>query len=377
MRRSQQVEVPARRKPSAQYAKPPIRRTKPSDRRNPTYDTWIKENPVNQVKSIEGPYGLTRMYFKGDGHCASKVFHLFHDVHVLTTTACHGQPGTSQIDEFFDQLVSEPPYMIDFILETYEHDGKGFEPCYLTRIRNKFDSCFMRRTRLAGQCHINHRDRVRFHFNDVRLNWSGIKRIESAMTRWRKAIEANDLNRANFDHFMHPMLGYTIAQWDTRLRKIMKVDKQLQECAPHVRDIINKWVAENIEQPRFTDYMHALKHWYENPTLQNFKDIDPEKRVLSFSILIVYMDAYTVARCFRKFHQKQNEYSKDMRNIFLYTGGFHTENYIELLGRIGCIKDIEIINPTRAQCISVERFTPWKLVASEIIYRRNMQTNKS
>ena len=187
------------------------------------------------------------------------------------------------------------------------------------------------------------------------------------MRTWKECMDANDLEGATFYHDMHQMLGHTISQWDTRLRIIMKVDKQLKECAPNVRDIINTWMNEKIKEPAYANYMHALRHWFENPTLENYESVDPDRGV-AFDFLIVYMDAYTVARAFRKFHQKQNEYNKDMRNIFIYTGGFHTENYINLLGRLGCFKDGEVVNPhpKYTQCIPVEQFTPWKLVDTNI-----------
>ena len=349
---------------SVQHAKPPtshIVPNKPSI--DPIYNTWIKKNSVNKVKNIEGPFGLTRMLFKGDDHCASKVFHLFHDVHVLTTTKCHDKPGTLQIVEFFDRLLTEPPYMIDFMLETYEYDENDLDGCYLTKLRNKFYQCFTRQTRLDGQCNVN-LDRVRFHFNDVRLNW-GPQRLELALNEWKKAMDENDSYIAEWTHDMYSMLGYSVDQWDTHLRKTLRVDKQLRQCSPQVRDIINVWMNEKLRDPEYVAPLHALKSWYANPTLENFEAVDPKRGFsMNLDLLIIYMDAYTVARAFRKFHQKKNEYSKDMRNIFLYTGGFHTKNYIELLGRLGCVKDGEVVNPRPKymQCIPVEQFTPWKLV---------------
>ena len=127
------------------------------------------------------------------------------------------------------------------------------------------------------------------------------------------------------------------------------------------------WMNEKMKTPEVTNYMHSLRRWYENPTLETYDDIDRADGLdMNINVLVIHMDAYTVARAFRKFHQKQKEYHKDMRNIFLYTGGAHTNNYIELLGRLGCVKDGEVVNWDDTQCIPVEQFTPWKLVDTNI-----------
>ncbi len=51
---------------------------------------------------------------------------------------------------------------------------------------------------------------------------------------------------------------------------------------------------------------------------------------------VAFMDLYTIARVFRKYKNIDGQVSDRARNIIIYTGDWHTRNYVNFLEGIGC-----------------------------------------
>lgn len=274
----------------------------------PDYYVWQKDMMYEEV---QGPKRLIRMYL-GPKNDPTKIIYLFGDIHTfLEPTACE---ESIRIDNYIMKWLREAPYRMDFILETYSVDMDDIIIIsHLGQLRSIFGNYFQREkkedTAVMGG--------VRFHMNDWRFERRIFKEFETKYHKQR--------------YFMDQVY------WNKKFRRIFKVNKQLQHCSLDVQRIINKWINDQV----------ALLP--DATMLDNSDYYTSKHRDYLIEYSIIFMDAYTVARMFRTFTQQEDEYAGEMRNIIVYTGDFHTENYIQLLRLLGCI--VEQISATYEEII--------------------------
>jgi hypothetical protein len=346
-----------------------------------------------------------------EGHCSSKIFYLFHDVHMRNSVSCDtAEAGrVMNIAEFMEHVVKESPYTIDFVLETYDMamPFRGEKKCYLDDLRAKFSGCFSGER--SKWCAFKDAP-ARFHYNDVRQRYTA--------QLAQMASYYNDLFRWEREDRFDVVAAYeilvpawnTLPEWKAELLEAYKVNKQLSLCTPDVRRIIEEWLSARIaaveeeltrDLTGFHDFMQRLKEAAEVQKLHGSITFTQLQHVrghlptrfslnmvmgghLRFTVLI--MDAYTVARMFRTFIRRGDASeplrhdNAPMRNVFVYTGATHSENYVELLHALGCTRDVEVVNAAPiiadsddiltmvrlydawSQCIDVDVFKPWPLV---------------
>ena len=69
------------------------------------------------------------------------------------------------------------------------------------------------------------------------------------------------------------------------------------------------------------------------------------------------MDYYLMARCFRKFERKKDEYYLPPANIIIFAGDAHISNYIEILGKLGFTINFQKkrtnVNDPNYQCLNI------------------------
>jgi hypothetical protein len=366
------------------------------------YEKWLHNDPVNKIQHLTGPVGLTRMRFYGSRNCSTKIFYLFHDIHLFN--ACKAFSNSTRIDHFMNELINTAPYFIDFILETPEitpgQESQIEDDSYMNILRKKFIKCFTRQTRKQGECNLT--SNTRFHFNDWRLNSKSLMSIVTTFNSYSE-IRLFEIQRMPMDGFkkkynyvidsklkirelateLQPWFSQTKSQIDAYFRTEFRIAKQLDKCSTFVKNIIQKWINEKLDEPEILGYISTLnkigrvmekdKKFDENE--KDWQMIGPAHEVydIVISLGMIYMDAYTVGRMFRSFKQHEREYHKDMRNVFIYTGAEHTKNYIDILTRLGCKKDFEVINPYEnatnwfsamnvQQCIDISNLGGWDLL---------------
>jgi hypothetical protein len=341
------------------------------------------------------------MRFRGNTHCPSKIFYLFQDIHVRNKVTCESE-NRMHIEDFMTHVVERCPYDIDFILETYDENGIHTDKsCYLTEMRAKFDACFSRK--LRGECTWADSPSKRFHFNDVRINYDFTLRRSGMKAQYENLFiyQDDDSKFPSFSAAYHSLssLIKTPQEWKDALMVAYKVNKQLSHCTEDVRLVITQWVNARVSAfevlmaqklQRFQDFMQRIKDLgavQESTGTATFEQVAPalgdqvKRKFFSLTMVLgdfgtepllppVIMDAYTVARMFRTFSSKRHPsvHHAPMRNIFLYTGAAHSDNYVELLAALGCTVEVEASNARDgsthiwSQCIDVTAFKPWPLI---------------
>lgn len=372
----------------------------PTQVHNEKYEKWLHDDPINKIKSLTGPMGLTRMKFYGSRNCPTKIFYLFHDVHIFNH--CKAFSQSTRIDHFMNDLINTSPYFIDFILETPEitpgQEGQIEENTYMNILRKKFIKCFTRQTRKQGECNLT--SNTRFHFNDWRFNSKSFMSILTDFNIYNE-IRFYEIDGMKVDGLktkynyvdsklkirelateLQPWFSKTTSQIDAYFRTEFRIAKQLDQCPTFVKNTIQKWISEKLDESESLGYISTLnrigKVMEKDKTFdakeKNWQIVQHSQEVaeILISLGMIYMDAYTVGRMFRSFKQRGREYHKDMRNVFVYTGAEHTANYINILTRLGCEKDFEVINPyvktdffsvtNVQQCIDLSNLGGWKLI---------------
>lgn len=333
----------------------------------PEYASRWLTAPFQRHENMLGPCRVVRMYYEKD-HCPSKIIYLMGDVHLRGSDTLQSCKNSESVTDFMKQVVKTSPYMIDFVLETYEYEyTRNSNPTdYLSDLRKEFNTCFHRGTRHTEDCQYRSVfQRVRFHFNDVRLNYKGIQNVQVTLKVFK------NFNDHAYDFMIDELKPYvkSTEEWKTFLMVEFKVTKQLEHCAPHVRQVILDWIDEQLKDPELNSYLDAFRSFVDTKDLTR---IPTNPFGTGDELMIIFMDAFTVGRMFRTFNKRHEEYSKDMRNVFLYAGNYHIKNYVTLLTRIGCTVSAET-GPCEysnvglpKQCANVKKLTPWKLINTTI-----------
>lgn len=123
---------------------------------------------------------------------------------------------------------------------------------------------------------------------------------------------------------------------ERNLKMYFKLEKELYksyEAEKIINFCVKQWA---LELARINRY--ELMEWpYTNipsDQIQNFKTQHDTNSSILTPITSIFMDAYTLARIFKKFNIKEDDrlnYPDEPTNIVIYAGNFHIYNYIKFL----------------------------------------------
>ena len=161
---------------------------------------------------------------------------------------------------------------------------------------------------------------------------------------------------------------------NTKLAKILKTKVSFQK---HIKKIILKSKIQkqidNIEDVGIKKIIEKkIETWLNNPTDTNIDwkymtwdyimkalETGNKKQIgnIYYSLASysgILMDAYTIARMFRKYSKKPNVYSGVAKNIIIFAGGQHTQRYIDVLKQIGMDAVFETAR-TEDNCVNIKK----------------------
>ena len=134
-----------------------------------------------------------------------------------------------------------------------------------------------------------------------------------------------------------------------------KITKQIQNI-PTKYNLPKQYIQNFYEETIFnqlsniinsTKEFEDLRNWYKkyDINLNKYDDdinlnTDDLNKFIKFSknsndIISSIMDIYLKARVFRSFQDTPNKYSKESKNIIIYAGYFHSENYSKMFKELG------------------------------------------
>lgn len=239
---------------------------------------------------------------------------------------------------------------------SFAESGKIIESSPLVKFENEYKHC------LSQQSELNKCLNVRFHNTDIRLPIT--KRLPFVPYIHNLMFHMDqEISKMNFDNYTKYLNAYKKALLDPRNSKEIdeyknakslpslinmykniynkfKLEKQLSQINSHIRDILEKYMNDKFNELDFKYINFNNINKFINtlpintfPTKSQTKELN---KYTKYNILFesIFMDVYLMARVFRTFDKKEYQYSESPKNIIIYVGSKHAENYREILHKL-------------------------------------------
>jgi hypothetical protein len=309
----------------------------------------LKPSPLQKIK---GPSILTVM----EHDELPQIFYLFGEAHGKYGMPCE---NSKLITDFIKDIIHHCPVFVDVYLETpykhrgYLHSGIG-DDNYLKDLEEELDHCvYLDKSDKASLSVCN---TTRVHFVDVRRSMRTTSQLHGMVHLHHGFYNALDKWGPKELKEVTDYLTY-IQSKDTIIYK--KIKKQFE----NIVNLNTRLILEN----GFDD---CIKHMSDVSLFQMLpsakKNVSQAQKMLKdvFTILVSYsnclMDYYLIARIFRDYKRKSNNYSWASYNNIVYSGNMHTTNYINILKALGFKIKTTIECPNyEEQCLDVSKMKPF------------------
>jgi hypothetical protein len=316
------------------------------------------------IKMVAGPISFYQMSHPTLPH----IFYMFGDFH-MRLRSC--KDVYYHIKDWIYLTISHSPVFIDVYLEkpyiyknyinSNEKEAKEFvekyinseefkkpqdskktknnKGCYLTDINDQFQPCFDKSKKWYS-CRTS-----RFHYSDIREIFETKSQLRGSYLSSSPELIylLNNKDNSHIDD-LNSYLSFIKNQDSFIYKRIRKQINNIQD--KKVKNIIEQSFKECTSNLKieFDNYEYS---WSITPDfIQKIKNTviiaNRFKKILENGICL--MDHYLMARCFRTFNKIKKEYNRPSYNNIIYTGGFHTLNYVKILKQIGFNIDYEQVN---------------------------------
>lgn len=303
-----------------------------------------------RIKEVTGPISIHQM----SSNKYPQIFYLFGDEHIKTE-GCGVSPPY-HIGDWIKDTISNSPVFIDVYVEkSYSYKNypstsvfireKGVESAndYLDVLYAFFRECFYQ-----VQCKNSESNYVcddyscktsRFHYTDMRDLFETEEQLKGGII-FDKILRTSsstlkNISDDNIEKIIKKINVYIDFFRDPESIIYRRIEKQFLNISDdHIRITISR---------KFKDCLKKNKRFL-NP-IKN-KNIDYSKifGILEYGTCL--MDYYLIGRCFRNFKKVPSssgafKYSRPSYNNIIYSGDYHTNNYVNILLDLGFKIDFE------------------------------------
>lgn len=278
---------------------------------------WLKEmcqqylhtSPKITYKPLLGPISINYLTSKDYPH---RIL-ILGDMH--TKDRMCKSPGVP-VDTFIHDLIAQTHHFIDIFLEVpYYYQRKddqnyysdsSFKNSYLTQTMKAFRGC---NNRIQEKCHL---ERCRVHFADIRSYLTP----EEYDFIYGEAIYKKCRNLSDLADYLYsvPNIRYELIQKQIKAIPNKKIQKELLKAFDECIELDFEVLSESIANQDFNSDINR----------------DIKSRGLK-----PYMDTYLLARIFRCFKKRDDQYSECAYNSVVYVGDQHAQFYVKVLRKIG------------------------------------------
>lgn len=246
-------------------------------------------------------------------------------------------------DFIISQLTNITDKPIDFFLETpyLTKDIKILKTSSynIDKIREYFQNCFQ-----VSKINCKYLN-IRFHYTDIRqiVGQKDISLLISIHDLIRRLTKSNtcinnlenELKNYNLLEYKSlktkkDFMEYGLKTYHNKLTKNQENIKDEQVKKVLLNNLDKCLDKVNIVYLRWNN----LKRITENyPKYYNILDRTIYDNIVRFNVC--FMDMYLLSRMFRNFNKKVEEYSGEPKNIIIYVGDIHADNYRDILKDLG------------------------------------------
>lgn len=300
-----------------------------------------------RIKEVTGPVSIHQM----SSNKYPQIFYLFGDEHIKTE-GC-GVNFPYHIGNWIEDTIVNSPVFIDVYVEkVYSYKNypslgifvreRGLKNAndYLDVLYAFFRECFHHIRCKNSEDHICH-DYVcqtsRFHYTDMRDLFGTKDQLMAGMvfdkTMRMSQPTLNSIPDTHLEEIIQKLNAYLDFLRDLESIVYRRIKKQFSNISDdHIRITISR---------KFNECLIKNKRF-----LNPIKNIDRPKLFGILEYITCLMDYYLIGRCFRDFRKTplssgNFQYSRPSYNNIIYTGYYHTNNYVNILLDLGFKVDFE------------------------------------
>ena len=268
---------------------------------------------------------------------------LIEDMHNREFNCPKEEKNILSVNNFIENQIATSTDFVDLFLEvpyisTSKGDIRRVSSSYIADVHEDLTNCFEWSKKMCEY------PNLRSHYVDLRTMDMDYEYFN--FERYIVNIEF-DLysSKDTFNIFKNnKSLAQTLKTKDSFQKYIHKIIRK-SKIQKQINNIVDAGIKEIVER--------TIDTWIYNPTDKNIvweymtwkyiltalKENNREKIENIYYSLASYsgilMDAYTIARMFRKYSKTPNVYSGVAKNMIIFAGGQHTQRYIDVLKQIG------------------------------------------
>ena len=382
---------------------------------NSVYQKLIKnlksDKSYGDYEYIEGPISVSKFKMEADGQ-PKKSFYIFGEIHRDTRGHCDNREESIDFVDYLYRLSTESPSFIDFYIELpmvkkkikagsnisfaiynslidmIENKNLTFESTLKEKsediiegtsyifyqIQSVFSKCIQPKYRQVKECQI-----MRIHNIDIRNTWNDINDLPAdiGVEIMQLIIKAADFDPENIMHLFRKSASHVPLILDVlnimEIGNLMdlflfneSVSKDFESSyeKDNITTFIQKKLNDNFDSQKIRRLSNILLYSILNedlPTLSKEEFIDFYN--ICFELSILKVDMYCLLRVFKyydiyKYNPAGSFQPAESKNIVIYAGDTHSQNYIEFLEYLASIgyniqKTYSYRNPERKSCVKV------------------------
>lgn len=325
---------------------------------------------TDKLKYIQGPISLTGLYSKK----YDKIIYIFGDQHdvkdIKEYMEYHKEENSMFIQDFLKYCAEYTDRFIDIFLET-DPISLSFKNSFIHEVIDTFKNCIPKPDKLTSNlsgCQFN---TVRIHYTDIRRlykedreeNKESFLRLFTAFDLSEDDLMIYGLNieflkifkdgmdklRDNFGNYFKD--NKTLLSKFFEEYKKYKLERQISSVKDKfVKDKLLEWFNNKIDEFKLNDVYLLLSNYkllekdineiinyklsYGSDQWKRFREFYEKYKLKLLFLNGLFMDLFLLSRIFREFKFKKDVYSKEPRNIFIYVGQAHADNYIDFLSNV-------------------------------------------
>jgi hypothetical protein len=316
------------------------------------------------IKTVDGPISFYQMSHP----TIPQVFYLFGDMHVRGG----GCSDKYLITEWIKDTIVNSPVFIDVYVEinysykNYPTQSKEYTNSIslsnpYTVSSNNYESgdYLGDMWSFSEKCFKKFKDDVmcqtsRFHYTDLRSIFETEEQLRGFETLESHVQQSDEYNKIWLDEFKDTYIDDVNSYLKFLGNKDSFLYKKIRKQFSKIKDKKIRRILEQSFDLCIKRNEKALKliesSWSITPKFMERKRLSkyfPLKYMTVLRYGTCLMDHYLMARCFRTFNKIKKEYNRPSYNNIIYSGDAHTNNYIDILKKIGYIIDYQKINMNR------------------------------